>query len=226
MMDEPKQPAIKAPWPVVLLVLAIMGAYLVQSTWADETALILNYGFAPVMLSEGRYLPLVTSMFLHGGWAHAGMNALGAMAFGAPTARLLGLGYQSAQGRAGIKGGLAFVLFFLICGILGSLGYGLVHRDGQAILIGASGGVAGLMGAASRMIDRPLGLSPYRSRTVMGMAAAWIIVNLLMALTGLAPGTGGIPIAWEAHLFGYAAGLLLIGPAAWIMRAQTDNTIE
>ena len=225
-MDEPNQPAIKAPWPVVLLVLAIVGAYLVQSTWVDENALILNYGFAPVMMNEGRFLPLVTSMFLHGGWAHAGMNALGAMAFGAPTARLLGLGYQSAQGRASINGGLAFLLFFLICGVLGSLGYGLVHRDGQAILIGASGGVAGLMGAASRMIDRPIGLSAYRSPTVMGMAAAWIIVNLLMALTGLAPGTGGAAIAWEAHLFGYAAGLVLIGPAVRIMRTKTDNTIE
>jgi membrane associated rhomboid family serine protease len=226
MMDEPKQPAIKAPWPAVLLVLAIVVAYLVQSTWINEQALILNYGFAPVMLSEGHYLPLVTSMFLHGGWTHAGMNALGAMAFGAPTARLLGLGYQSAQGRAPILGGLAFLLFFLLCGVLGSLGYGLVHRDGQAILIGASGGVAGLMGAASRMIDRPVGLSPYGSPTVMGMAAAWIIVNLLMALIGLAPGAGGVAIAWEAHLFGYAAGLLLIGPAARIMRARTNNTIE
>ncbi len=225
-MDDPKQPAIKAPWPVVLLVLAIVGSYLVQSVWVDETALVITYGFAPIMLHEGRYLPLVTSMFLHGGWTHAGMNALGAMAFGVPTARLLGLGYQSAQGRATIHGGLAFLLFFLVCGVLGSLGYGLVHRDGQAILIGASGGVAGLMGAASRMIDRPIGLSPYRSPTVIGMGAAWIIVNLLMALTGLAPGTGGIAIAWEAHLFGYAAGLLLIGPAARIMRAQTHNTIE
>lgn len=225
-MDEPKQPAIKAPWPVVLLVLSLVGAYLVQSTSADETALILKFGFAPAMLSEGRYLPLVTSMFLHGGWAHAGMNILGALAFGTPTARLLGLGYQSAQGRATILGGLAFLLFFLICGVLGSLGYGLVHRDDHAILIGASGGVAGLMGAASRMIDRSLGLSPYKSRTVVGMAAAWIIVNLLVALTGLAPGTGGAPIAWEAHLFGYAAGLLLIGPAARIVGAQTHNTIE
>ncbi len=225
-MDEPKQPAIKAPWPVVLLVLAILGAYLVQSTSVDEASLILNYGFAPVMMSQGQYLPLITAMFLHGGWAHAGMNALGAMAFGAPNARLLGLGYQSAQGHTSVLGGLAFLLFFLICGVLGSLGYGLVHRDGHAILIGASGGVAGLMGAASRMIDRPIGLSPYRTRTVMGMAAAWILVNLLMALTGLAPGTAGVPIAWEAHLFGYAAGLLLIGPAAWIMRAKTNNTIE
>ena len=225
-MDDPKQPAIKAPWPVVLLVLAIVGSYLVQSVWVDETALVITYGFAPIMLHEGRYLPLVTSMFLHGGWTHAGMNALGAMAFGAPTARLLGLGYQSAQGRAPAVGGLAFLLFFLLCGVLGSLGYGLLHSDGQAILIGASGGVAGLMGAASRMIDRPMGRSPYRSPTVMGMAAAWIIVNLLMALTGLAPGTGGIAIAWEAHLFGYAAGLLLIGPAARVMRAQTNNTIE
>lgn len=225
-MDEPKQPAIKAPWPVVLLVLTLLAAYGVQSTAIDETALILNYGFAPAMLHEGRYLPLVTSMFLHGGWAHAGMNALGVLAFGAPTARLLGLGYQAAQGRVSVVGGLAFILFFLFCGVLGSLGYGLVHQAGQAILIGASGGVAGLMGAASRMIDRPFGLSPFRSRTVIGMAAAWIIVNLLMALTGLAPGTGGIPIAWEAHLFGYAAGLILIGPVARFMGAQTNNTIE
>ena len=144
-MDDPKQPAIKAPWPVVLLVLAIVGSYLVQSVWVDETALVITYGFAPIMLHEGRYLPLVTSMFLHGGWTHAGMNALGAMAFGAPTARLLGLGYQSAQGRAPAVGGLAFLLFFLLCGVLGSLGYGLLHSDGQAILIGASGGVAGLL---------------------------------------------------------------------------------
>lgn len=225
-MDEFKQPAIKAPWPVVLLVLTLLGAYRVQSTAIDETALIVDYGFAPVMLKEGRYLPLLTSMFLHGGWAHAGMNALGALAFGAPTSRLLGLGYQSAQGRASAIGGLAFVLFFLICGVLGSLGYGLVHQAGQAILIGASGGVAGLMGAASRMIDQPIGLSPYRSRTVIGMAAAWIIVNLLMALTGLAPGTGGIPIAWEAHLFGYAAGLILIEPVGRLMGARINNTIE
>lgn len=225
-MDELKQPAIKAPWPVVLLVLTLLGGYLAQSMATDETALILNYGFAPAMLNEGRYLPLVTAIFLHGGWAHAGMNALGALAFGAPTARLLGLGYQSAQGRASAIGGLAFVLFFLICGVLGSLGYGLVHQSSQVILIGASGGVAGLMGAASRMIDRPIGLSPYRGRTVIGMAAAWIIVNLLMALTGLAPGTGGIPIAWEAHLFGYAAGLILIEPVARLMGAQTNNTIE
>jgi membrane associated rhomboid family serine protease len=47
-----------------------------------------------------------------------------------------------------------------------------------------------------------------------------------MALIGLAPGAGGVAIAWEAHLFGYAAGLLLIGPVARIMRARTNNTIE
>ncbi len=44
------------------------------------------------------------------------------------------------------------------------------------------------------------------------MAAAWGFINLLMALRWIDVGSGGAPIAWEAHLFGYAAGLLLIAP--------------
>jgi membrane associated rhomboid family serine protease len=223
-MDEPNEPAIRAPWPVVLLVAAILLSYLLQSTARDETDLVVHFGFAPVMLDQGLYLPLVSALFLHGGWAHVGMNALGALAFGAPSAKLLGLGYQSAPGRARILGGLAFIGLFLISGVLGSLGYAIIHSHSQTLLIGASGGVAGLMGAASRMMDRPIGLAPLRSRSVIAMAAAWILVNLLMGLTGLAPGTQGLPIAWEAHLFGYAAGLLLIAPLGRLMGSVTDNT--
>lgn len=222
--DEPNEPAIRAPWPVVLLVMAILISYLLQSSVPDETELFVHFGFAPVMLDQGLYHPLISAMFLHGGWGHAGMNALGALAFGAPSAKLLGLGYQSAQGRVRIKGGLVFIGFFLICGILGSLGYALIHPHSQVFLIGASGGVAGLMGAASRMMDRPIGLSPLFGRSVIAMAAAWIVVNLLVALTGLAPGSGGTPIAWEAHLFGYGAGLLLIAPFGRIMGSVTNNT--
>jgi membrane associated rhomboid family serine protease len=42
----------------------------------------------------------------------------------------------------------------------------------------------------------------------------WVVVNLLIAFTGLDVGQGSQPVAWEAHLFGYAAGLLLIGSIA------------
>jgi len=41
------------------------------------------------------------------------------------------------------------------------------------------------------------------------------VVNLLLGLTGLTPGTEGAPVAWEAHIIGFFAGLLLISPVAW-----------
>jgi membrane associated rhomboid family serine protease len=51
-------------------------------------------------------------------------------------------------------------------------------------------------------------------RTVLGMAAAWTLVNVVLGVSGLTPGAEGMPVAWQAHLAGYAAGVLLIGPFA------------
>ena len=76
------------------------------------------------------------------------------------------------------------------------------------------------MGAASRLADRRLAaergrvLAPFLSRTVIGMAAAWGLVNLLIGFTGMDVGQGAQPVAWQAHLFGYAAGLFLAAPIA------------
>jgi len=49
----------------------------------------------------------------------------------------------------------------------------------------------------------------------MAMAACWLVINLVFGLLppDLTPGAGGLAIDWHAHLAGYAAGLLLIGPA-------------
>jgi membrane associated rhomboid family serine protease len=46
------------------------------------------------------------------------------------------------------------------------------------------------------------------------MGAGWVVINLLIAVVGgsFLPGTGGAGVAWEAHLAGFAAGVLLIGP--------------
>ena len=41
------------------------------------------------------------------------------------------------------------------------------------------------------------------------MTIAWIVVNVVLGLTGLTPGTAGAPVAWQAHIFGYFAGLVL-----------------
>jgi membrane associated rhomboid family serine protease len=49
------------------------------------------------------------------------------------------------------------------------------------------------------------------------------VVNLLVAVLGFAPGMGDAPVAWEAHLFGFAAGALLAGPFAWLARRDISD---
>lgn len=203
-----REPIFKAPWPATTAALAIVGAYAVQTT-LSQAWVYDRLGFTSAALAAGEYSGLVTALFVHASWAHALMNAVAALAFGAPVARLFG-------GRAG--GVLAFFVFYLACGVLASLGYAAVHPHDPAVLVGASGAVSGLMGAASRLIAGRGGLGPMLSRPVVAMAGAWVIVNLLLAATGMTPGAEGGTVAWEAHLFGYAAGLLLIGPVAWLTR--------
>ena len=57
------------------------------------------------------------------------------------------------------------------------------------------------------------------SPIVISMSIGWIAVNLLLALAGFAPGLGNAGVAWEAHIFGYIAGLVLIGPFGWAARS-------
>ena len=195
------EPLFNAPLVVLVLVASILGPYLLQSLAPDPNAVVEALGLSPLGVAQGRVWGLVTVMFVHGGWIHAGLNALGAVAFGTPVARWFG------RGRPG-----RFFVFYLVCGGLASLGYLLPHWGRPDVLVGASGAISGLMGATSRLLDRPGALAPFRSRTVIGMAAAWGFINLLMALGWIDMGSGGAPIAWEAHLAGYASGLLLIGP--------------
>jgi membrane associated rhomboid family serine protease len=205
-INDIKEPPLKGPWPAWVLAGVVLGSFPLQSLYfrtVDQAA--DAFGLVADAWARGRQFTLVTCLFVHGGWLHAGMNAVGALAFGAPVARLLGT-------RAG--GALSFALFYLVCGVLSGLGYVAVNAHSQAGLVGASGAVSGLFGAASRLIERPPALSPLTSRVVIGSAAAWLIVNMVLGLTGLAPGVGSMLIAWQAHVFGYAAGLILIGPWA------------
>ena len=90
---------------------------------------------------------------------------------------------------------------------------------GTTLMIGASGAVAGLVGAAARLIGRPTP-GPFLSSPVISMTLGWIAVNLMLALVGFAPGLGGAGVAWEAHIFGYIAGLLMVGAFGRVAGAQ------
>jgi membrane associated rhomboid family serine protease len=84
--------------------------------------------------------------------------------------------------------------------------------------VGASGSGSGLMAAASRLMTPDRRLAPFFSQPVVVMALAFLIANLIIALVGWAPGAGDAQVAWEAHLGGYASGLLLFGPLVALLR--------
>lgn len=201
-----REPVFNAPVLALLLAVSIVGLYALQSG-PEEMAISYRYGLIPARMADGDYAGLVTHMLVHGGWMHAIMNAVGALAFAAPVARLMG----------GLKGLVGFFSLYIACGVIAGGGYALLHLDGTVPLVGASGAVFGLIGAATRMLGGRGRILPLTDRRVLTAAAAWIGVNVLIGVVGSAgvtPGMEGARIAWEAHVIGLVAGLLLIGPWA------------
>ncbi|MES2860526.1 MAG: rhomboid family intramembrane serine protease [Pseudomonadota bacterium] len=197
----PNEPLFKAPLLAVLLAASMPALYFFQER---AHTYWLGMAFAPVDLTEGRYGGLFTSMLVHGGWVHALMNAVAALIFGTPIARLF-------RGASGVG---VFLALYIVSGVVATLGYGLVHLGSQDPLVGASGAVFGLIGAATRLLGGGGRVLPLTNRTVVMTAIAWMAVNAVVGLIGFAPGVEGARIAWEAHAFGFLFGILAIGPLA------------
>ena len=194
---------LNAPPVAVALAASMPALYWLQARLPDAG---LSFAFRPSSLWDGQWWPgVLTSMLVHGGWAHVAMNAIAALAFGSPVARLMG----------GVRGVFGFLAFYIACGLFATAGYGLVHPTSYDALVGASGAVFGLMGGAIRLLGRGNGrLRGLGERRFLTTAAAIMGVNAATGLVGLAPGMDGATIAWEAHAFGFVCGALLIGPWA------------
>lgn len=210
--DAP-QPVLNAPAVAVAVAASMPLLYLAQG-WVGPDW-IQALAFRPESLFHGGWWPgLFTAMFVHSGWGHAGVNAISALAFGAPVARIL----------KGARGVFVFLLFYMACGVAASIGYALIHPDSDGFLIGASGAVFGLIGAGLRLLGRRDGtLRSLTDRKLLTPAAVLMVVNVLVGLIGLAPGSAGLPIAWEAHAVGFFVGLFAIGPVSRIAGRKPDS---
>lgn len=208
----PRERIFNAPLLAVLLAASMPALYVLQERSRDNW---LGLAFAPVDLGEGRYGGLFTSMLVHGGWVHALMNAVAALTFGAPVARLF-------RGPAGAG---VFLVLYICAGIFATLGYGLVHLGSPDPLVGASGAVFGLIGAATRLLGGGGRVLPLTSRSVITTSIAWMGINAVVGLIGFAPGAEGARIAWEAHAFGFLFGILAIGPLARLF-ARPDERFD
>ena len=210
----PREKLINAPLAPVILAASIPVLYFLQTLTPNEG---LAWAFRPASLVEGGWWPgVVTSMGLHAGWTHALINAAFALAFGPPVARLF----------SGAKGAAIFFSYYIVCGLVGTLGFGLMHLGEMTPMVGASGAVTGLLGGAVRLLGGSGRLKPLTDRGVLTTSAAILGINLITGLIGYTPGVESAGIAWEAHAFGYLAGLLLIGPLYRAFGRREDAPVE
>lgn len=211
----PNEPFLRSPPVILVLFFGMIGLHGLRkfglSPMADNTVM-LNFALFPALL-EAQFLNfyrLVSYSFLHGDWSHVILNMFVLLAFGTPVALRLG-------------GTTRFLLFYLTCVVVAGLAHYFTHSLSYYPVIGASGGVAGVIGAAVRFIftnKRDLAGTNQRLlslRQTLQCAPAlifvliWLGINLLFGLLGLSPDGRLVSIAWEAHMGGFFCGLLLFG---------------
>lgn len=158
------------------------------------------WGLSGQALRDGDWTTLVSHMFAHAGVAHLLMNTSALLALSPIVLTRLG---------AGAASWLRYAALFLFAGWAGAALYLALHPYGAVPMVGASGAICGLWGAAAR-VDFDGGLVPLRSRQVWNHVKAFAKTNLILflvlfAIVWLSGGVGGL--AWEAHLGGFLFGL-------------------
>jgi membrane associated rhomboid family serine protease len=155
----------------------------------------------------------VTYAFIHGDIVHLGINGVWLLAFGTPVARRFGA--------------FRFLVFFAVTAAAGAAVHLLTHPGEFAPMVGASAAISGYMAAAMRFAFQgggPLELwrrhdiaayqvpaaplsAALRDPRIVAFLAVWFGLNILLGLGSL--GIGDSPIAWQAHIGGFLAGLVL-----------------
>jgi membrane associated rhomboid family serine protease len=210
-----RQPIFNAPTVVIALASTFVAVHALRSLLseaADEGVLQL-LAFVPGRLGTDvtGVTQLVTHIFVHGNLPHLLVNTAWFLAFATPVARRIGA--------------LRFLLLFVLCGIGGAL---LFTAFNQAPMVGASGAISGLMGAAVRFLFLPMKdgdtdalagdtrppLVPLSQaltdRRILAVVIGWTAINVLAA-RGTEAIFDDMRIAWEAHLGGFFTGFLLFG---------------
>jgi membrane associated rhomboid family serine protease len=172
---------------------------------------LIRWGTIPYEITHGvelspsmafpPFLTLFTSMFLHGGLFHLGGNMLYLWIFG-----------DNVEDRLGH---VKYFFFYIISGLAASLLFIFTSPQSQVPMIGASGAIAGVLGAY--MITFPkakvltliffgffIRITPIPALLVLGF---WFLFQLLYALPSIGSTTGGV--AFFAHVGGFIAGMVL-----------------
>lgn len=180
----------------------------------------IPYRLVDLTAAPGGFWPLlwtpITHAFLHAGWEHVLLNTVWFVIFATPLVRR----YGPAK----------MIALFLVGAIAGAAAFAATTLPQFAILLGASGAVAALTGAAVRFMFQPVRVAMHPEtgeRIVLGRRLAsisevfrhptarmftivWIVLNGVVPLLPMFIPGMQVEIAWQAHLGGFLTGFLLV----------------
>jgi membrane associated rhomboid family serine protease len=226
------EPIFNVPPVVIATVAVLVGVHVFRIfalTDAQDTRFVLTFAFIPARYSAdlGGSFPggfgadlwtFFTYAFLHADILHIGLNLAWLIPFGTALARRFGA--------------WRFALFMLVTAAAGAFAQLVSDPGSNAPMIGASAAISGAMAAAMRFIFQPHGpletwregvgdgdsyrvpavplLATFRDVRFLLFLAVWMGLNALFGLGAVSFGTqAGQQIAWQAHIGGFVAGLLL-----------------
>jgi len=197
----------------LIVVCSVIFLWQLSLSEADFERAIFSLGMIPSVLigplalpPEAKLVPnaltVLSSMFLHGGWLHLLGNMLYLWIFGNNV--------EDSMGH------LRFLIFYLVCGAVAALLQAYSAPMSNIPMIGASGAVAGTLGAYLLLHPRAriltfvfLGIFwTFIRLPAVIVLGGWIVIQIVNAI-GVQPGTGGV--AWLAHVGGFLSGVMLIG---------------
>ena len=153
------------------------------------------YGLVP---AEFSLFTLVTSMFLHGGFSHVGGNMLFLWIFG-----------DNVEDR---MGHLRFLTFYLLCGGAAALAQTIMHPDSLLPMIGASGAVAGVMGAYFVLYPQSqivtFVIFTFIEVPAIVFLGLWFVLQFVSGIGSVAASASTGGVAFWAHVAGFAAGVV------------------
>ena len=238
---RPREPLLTLPGALTgyILLLAIIHLHVLLPPELDDWT-VYAFGFIPkrydsTLLADpfpggegAKFWTFVTYSLLHANLSHIGFNVLWLLPFGSALARRFGA--------------VRFLVFMAVTAVAGALAHLASHEHELAPMIGASASVSGTMAAAIRFaFARGSFLSfsrgdadaaakvpaqslwqALRDRRVLAFLAVWFGVNIIFGIGSIAIDGDGVSVAWQAHIGGFLAGLLLFSLFDPVPRAATD----
>ena len=215
-----RERAINIPFSVLALIALCLGVHAIRTyvlALASDNDVLFYGAFIPLRYAAAdtgwtieAFTSTLTYSFLHGSFSHVFNNTLWLVVFGSPLARTLG--------------GVKFLMFWALAAIIAAGFHFASNMMDVAPMIGASGAVSGMMGAAARFGFRmnrreggnafvpqaPALADALRNRSVLIFLGVYLVTNFLVGYSGFTPSGNGANIAWQAHIGGLVAGFFLI----------------